>query len=60
MTTTHLGAVAALHRYTGISEAYIRSADLRIDGSRFLAEFRRNQGKTQHEKKLKWTENGDL
>jgi carboxypeptidase C (cathepsin A) len=39
--------VAMLHRYTSISEAYIRSADLRIDGSRFLAEFRRNQGKTQ-------------
>lgn len=39
--------VAQLHHYTGISQAYIRSADLRIDGSRFLAEFRRNQGKTQ-------------
>jgi carboxypeptidase C (cathepsin A) len=39
--------VAALHRYTGISEAYIRNANLRIDGSRFLAEFKRNQGKTQ-------------
>jgi carboxypeptidase C (cathepsin A) len=39
--------VATLHRYTGISETYIRNANLRIDGSRFLAEFRRNQGKTQ-------------
>ena len=39
--------VATLHRYTGVSEAYIRNANLRIDGSRFLAEFRRNQGRTQ-------------
>ncbi|HEX4012836.1 MAG TPA: hypothetical protein VHX17_02970 [Candidatus Cybelea sp.] len=39
--------VALLHHYTGISESYIRNTNLRIDGSRFLAEFRRNQGKTQ-------------
>jgi carboxypeptidase C (cathepsin A) len=38
--------VSMLHRYTGISETYIRNADLRIDGFRFLAQFRRDQGIT--------------
>lgn len=38
---------AKLHRYLGISERYIRDANLRISGNHFIAEFRRSQGKTE-------------
>jgi len=36
--------VGALHRYTGLSETYIRRAKLRIDCSRFMRELLRDRG----------------
>ena len=38
---------AKLHHYLGISEAYIRNANLRVSGDHFITEFRRSQGKTE-------------
>ncbi|HEX4012721.1 MAG TPA: hypothetical protein VHX17_02390 [Candidatus Cybelea sp.] len=38
--------VAKLHRYTGLSEAYIRSSNLRIPYDRFENELLRQQGRT--------------
>ena len=37
---------AKLHRYTGLSELYIRNNDLRMTAQRFLAEFRRSHAQT--------------
>ncbi|MDQ2681179.1 MAG: peptidase S10 [Candidatus Eremiobacteraeota bacterium] len=39
--------VAKLHRYLGISEQYVRNSDLRVQSERYIAEFRREQGKTE-------------
>ena len=36
--------VRRLHRYTGLSEQYIRNSNLRIAGPRYIAEFRRSRG----------------
>ena len=38
--------VAKLHRYTGLSELYIRNNNLRLTAQRFLAEFRRSHAQT--------------
>ena len=35
--------VAKLHRYTGLSETYLRNSDLRVTSQHFLAEFRRSR-----------------
>ncbi len=39
--------VAALHHYLAIPERYIRDSNLRIPAQRYIAEFRRAQGKTE-------------
>jgi carboxypeptidase C (cathepsin A) len=36
--------VARLHHFTGLSEKYIRRADLRVDANRFLKELLRDRG----------------
>ncbi len=41
--TTRRTVVAALHRYTGLDEAYIERADLRIDPTRFEKELLRGR-----------------
>jgi len=38
--------VAKLHRYTGLSELYIRNNDLRLTSQAYLAEFRRSHAQT--------------
>jgi carboxypeptidase C (cathepsin A) len=38
--------VAQLHSYIGISEEYIRNSDLRVSGSKFQAQFRREHGQS--------------
>ncbi|HEY1654374.1 MAG TPA: hypothetical protein VGF86_04590 [Candidatus Tumulicola sp.] len=39
--------VGKLHRYLGLSERYVRNANLRISADHFLAEFARSHGKTE-------------
>ncbi len=43
---TRAAIAAKLHRYTGLSEAYILSANLRIDPSRFQKELLRGERRT--------------
>lgn len=38
--------VAQLHHYTGLSETYIRNANLRVGPGNFLKEFRRDRGES--------------
>ncbi|MEO6912752.1 MAG: peptidase S10 [Candidatus Baltobacteraceae bacterium] len=39
--------VARVHRYLGLSEQYVRNSNLRVQSGRYIAEFRREQGKTE-------------
>jgi carboxypeptidase C (cathepsin A) len=43
--TTRRAVIAQLHRYTGLDEAYIDRADLRLDPTRFEKEVQRRNGR---------------
>jgi len=44
--STHASVLAKLHRYTGLSEDFLRNANLRIDPSRFEKELLRGERRT--------------
>lgn len=43
----HDAIVAQLHHYLGLSEQYVRNSNLRVQSERYIAEFRRERGKTE-------------